>query len=155
MIIAFLTFGIPTMILTLNWNLEEEGSDKLFRVFEQIIFQQYLIGLGEFPLDDWNGPWLWCVLMYFVFSTFLVQITMLNMLIAIMQETFSRVYQKQEVSAAKAKLNFVGELSDQIFTKALNKRKEKSESFIFVVKPIDYEQECQEDNKTMEAIEQL
>jgi len=45
----------------------------------------------------------------FILSTFFVQITMLNMLIAIMGNTFDNVILKKEILATKTKLKLVSE----------------------------------------------
>ena len=53
---------------------------------------QYLLMLGEFDLDGFeNHANLAICYMIFILSTFITQITFLNMLIAIMGDTFDRV----------------------------------------------------------------
>ena len=53
---------------------------------------QYLLMLGEFDLDGFeNHANLTICYMIFILSTFITQITFLNMLIAIMGDTFDRV----------------------------------------------------------------
>ena len=47
----------------------------------------YLLAFGEFDLDDLSFT-EWCL---FIFSTILIQIMLLNLLIAILSETFSTV----------------------------------------------------------------
>ena len=60
--------------------------------FIDSVVNQYLLGLGEFQYDAFasspSGPLIWSL---FLFSTFLTQVTFMNMLIAIMSNTFSRV----------------------------------------------------------------
>ena len=60
--------------------------------FVDSIVNQYLLGLGEFQYDAFasspSGPLIWSL---FLLSTFLTQVTFMNMLIAIMSDTFSRV----------------------------------------------------------------
>lgn len=53
----------------------------------------YLIGLGEFDFDGYNGHENYTNILwyYFFVSTFLLQIIMVNMLIAIMADTFDKV----------------------------------------------------------------
>ena len=67
------------------------------------LFNQYRIILGDFGLMNFNRPteghgddssWItfenWLVMLYFIGATFFTQITILNMLIAIMGSTFDR-----------------------------------------------------------------
>ena len=55
-----------------------------------------MLALGEFTLDPFefhpNSKIVW---IFFLFSTFLTQITFLNMMIAIMGDTFSKVMQNK------------------------------------------------------------
>ena len=53
---------------------------------------QYMLMLGEFVLDGFaNHGFLAICYLIFILSTFITQITFLNMLIAIMGDTFDRV----------------------------------------------------------------
>lgn len=60
--------------------------------FLNVVFNQYMLSLGEFDLDNFEGEGkdalAWTV---FIATTFITQITFLNMLIAIMGDTFARV----------------------------------------------------------------
>ena len=66
---------------------------------------QYMLSLGEFNTDafefDGKDVLVWTI---FIVSTFITQITFLNMLIAIMGDTFDRVSEVKEQSALKEKL---------------------------------------------------
>jgi hypothetical protein len=56
-----------------------------------------MLGLGEFRTDNFgsnpSSSLLWIL---FILATFITQITMLNMLIAIMGDTYSRVSESKE-----------------------------------------------------------
>ena len=60
--------------------------------FIDSVVNQYLLGLGEFQYDAFAsnpaGPLIWSL---FLLSTFLTQVTFMNMLVAIMSDTFARV----------------------------------------------------------------
>ena len=60
--------------------------------FVDSVVNQYLLALGEFQYDAFasspSGPLIWS---FFLLSTYLTQVTFMNMLIAIMSNTFSRV----------------------------------------------------------------
>ena len=61
------------------------------------IMSTYLLSLGEFDFENFgvrggvSNAILWIC---FVFGTFLLQITFMNMLVAIMSEVFNEVYGK-------------------------------------------------------------
>ena len=52
-IVALLTFGLPILLLTLS-RVSDTDNASLFSMLQQTLLTQYLISLGEFPLDDWN-----------------------------------------------------------------------------------------------------
>ena len=47
-----------------------------------------------------------------VLSSFSITVTMLNMLIAIMGDTFARVYSLKDIKSNQAKLRFVSEMEN-------------------------------------------
>ena len=61
------------------------------------VLNQYFLALGEFSTDNFsdqpNSGLAWIL---FVAATFVTQITILNMLIAIMGDTFGRVTEVKE-----------------------------------------------------------
>jgi len=62
----------------------------------------YRISLGDFDTDRYTAhpaaKWIW---IYFFLATLLTQVMFLNMLIAIMGDTFSRVNNQKDVNALK------------------------------------------------------
>jgi len=59
-----------------------------------------MLALGEFNIDNFAGqPHALLCYFFFISATFITQITMLNMLIAIMGDSFSRVMENKEVYA--------------------------------------------------------
>ena len=48
---------------------------------------------------------------FFIGATFMTQVTMLNMLIAIMGDTFGRIIEAKEVNALKTKIDLMKDLS--------------------------------------------
>ena len=81
----------------------EEGNSLLGGEFENgaldAMLNQYLLALGEFGTDNFSaatGKNAGIVWVLFLFATFLTQITVLNMLIAIMGDTFDAVLEKQD-----------------------------------------------------------
>jgi len=76
------------------------------------ILNQYMLALGEFGTDNFsadsgkNSEVVWAL---FVFATFITQLTILNMLIAIMGDTFDAVLEKQEQYAMKEKIRILND----------------------------------------------
>ena len=76
-------------------------------------------------------------------ATLFTQLTMLNMLIAIMGDTFARTIEHRELNSTKTKLELLGDLSSNIYLTETqdNEVGENIERFLFVVTPDDDEQD--------------
>lgn len=96
-------FANVLMILDNNRELEEEKSIEPFTGF--ILFDAlvhaYLTGLGDFAKDNYAISDPVVVWIMFLLATFLVMLVFMNMLIAIMGETFGRITAIQEQSTLK------------------------------------------------------
>lgn len=58
---------------------------------------QYLLLLGEFDLENYdNGPNSILIWIMFILATFMSQIIIFNMLIAIMSDTYAKISEKKE-----------------------------------------------------------
>ena len=94
--VALLLFGLPLSMLNQNrfrYSEDEQIIDEVVRWWlYDIIYNQYLLALGEFvTLDAYTErdvPDKDFVVFVFIAATFFTQITMLNMLIAIMGDVF-------------------------------------------------------------------
>ena len=75
------------------------------------LFNQYLLALGEFGLDSMSAgsPNMVVVVGLFIAATFLTQVTIFNMLIAIMGDTFGKVTEIKEQSGLKEKINILAD----------------------------------------------
>ena len=90
---------------------------------------------GEFPIEDWEEeapPYLWAREIFFFGATMFVMITMLNLLIAILGETFIRVYMKQTTLARKMRLRFLSAIDKFMIPKNL-RSKDSPMTYLFVV----------------------
>ena len=67
---------------------------------------------------------------FFMFATFIVQIVMFNMLIAIMGDTFDKITENRDVNAIKSKLELMSDLVALIGPK---ERTEIKRIFFFIV----------------------
>ena len=85
-------FGTAFYIVNLN---REEDAEIIDATFNSWLFNtfinQYLLSLGEFGLDNFEGNNQFLIFSFFILATFLTQVTVLNMLIAIMGNTFDSV----------------------------------------------------------------
>lgn len=104
-----------------------------------VLLNQYFLALGEFNYDNFtSGPQMVLCYIFFILATFITQLTMLNMLIAIMGDTFSRVYENKEVNATKTKITLMSDLAAMVADDKVDENKKEEENvFLFVVSPDD------------------
>jgi len=146
MIMMMFAFGTATYILQLNRIYGGSGEDELlFRyqagdyMYYSSIINQYLIVLGDFEgmnLNNKNEVGEAMATIFFTLSTFLSQITILNMLIAIMGDTFSKHTEEQDVKSKQQKLLLLSEYIDIVEfyqNRCLKFQKNKNPLFVYVV----------------------
>ena len=108
-----------------------------------MLINQYLLALGEFNLDNFeSGSQTGLCYLFFIMATLFTQVTMLNMMIAIMGDTFARTIENRDLNSTKTKLELLGDLSANIHqSEARNSSEveEKIERFLFVVTTDDDE----------------
>ena len=96
------------------------------------IIYAYMLSLGEFDTEGFAGNnelLLWAI---FIGATFLLQITFLNMLIAIMGNTFDRVMEAKQQSEMRERIAILAD-----FRLVLRRLFHQSDDFqyIFVISP--------------------
>ena len=137
--VTLLTFGIPMVLLNLNRSEDNAIIDPVFGFWLlDLVMNQYLLALGEFNMDAFSdNPQSALCYIFFILATFITQLTMLNMLIAIMGDTFGRVMENAEVNGTKTKLDLMSDLASIIGT---NKSVASNEGdYLFMVTPDDDE----------------
>jgi len=102
---------------------------------------QYLLALGEFSTDNFsivtdektdvdemmpNATLNW---FFFILATFITQITIMNMLIAIMGDTFGKVTEIKEQSALREKIKILADFVDIVSLE------NKQSSYVYAMKP--------------------
>ena len=112
LIILFITlvmFGMPMALLNLNRDDQSLIVENEFEFWGvNMILNQYKIVLSAYNYENFkNKPQAEMCYIFFIMSTFITQVTMLNMLIAIMEDTFERVIENKEVNATKTKLSLL------------------------------------------------
>ena len=145
LIISLLMFGIPMIMLNISRTEELALVDQKFSNWiPNMLINQYLLALGEFNLDNFeSGSQAGLCYLFFVFATLFTQVTMLNMLIAIMGDTFARTMENRDLNSTKTKLELLGDLSANIYQSTTHGHEEDRpvERFLFVVTPDEDEQD--------------
>ena len=77
--------------------------------FANAVIYSYKLSLGEFDTDNFEGQHEAVLWLIFASATFLLQITFLNMLIAIMANTFEDVMSEKDQSAMNEKINILND----------------------------------------------
>ena len=110
LIIALMSFA--NVIFILNLNREENGcgdSEECGPIYENLVgvppidalIHSYLTGLGEFGKDNYSMENAWTVWVMFILATLIVQLVFMNLLIAIMGDSFSRINEIMDQSTLK------------------------------------------------------
>ena len=111
--VALLQCGVPLSLLGLSRQDETESliEENFGFWIIDAIYDQYLLSLGEFQtLKAYSsGSDSSLVLIIFTFATFFTSVTMLNMIIAIMGDSFANFIEYREVNGIKTKLAILGE----------------------------------------------
>ena len=119
-------------ILNMNRTDEDQVIKDPFAFWlPNVMINQYMLALGEFEFDGFEeGSQATFCYVLFILATFFSQITQLNMLIAIMSNTFEKVMENRELHAIQTKLELMGELSSNIHEDTDDKKR-----FLYVVTP--------------------
>ena len=124
-------------MLQLNHSMSAEG-DIISPVFDVYIIDsalnQYLLMLGEFHMDGFqdHSNLILCYLI-FLASTFITQITFLNMLVAIMGDTFERVISQRPTFSLKNKLDLMGDMKPIIEVISPKKKIDEQGHYLYVI----------------------
>ena len=107
-------------MLQLNRTEENAIIDEVFGIWIlDTLYNQYMLSLGEFSIDNFDdNPQTFLCYCIFLLATFITQITFLNMLIALMGDTFGRVIESKERFGLQTKLEIMGDYTAVILGKA-------------------------------------
>ena len=116
-LVALFLFGLPFSMLNQNRYryIEDEQivNESLYMWLEDVIINQYLLALGEFAtLDAYSEGSVNdkdIIYLMFVCATFFTQVTILNMLIAIMSDVFERESDLSSTKETKIKLQILAD----------------------------------------------
>ena len=110
---TLMMFGVPLVMLDANSNDEKEIIEGTFNFWiADLVYNQYMLSLGEFGLDNFGDhPQAILAYLFFVASTAISSLTMLNMLIAIMGDSYAKVVENRQINSTKMKLKILGDMS--------------------------------------------
>ena len=136
-IVILLYSGCAMFMLQLNAAFGEENYI-IHPVSENFLadsfLNQYLLMLGEFYTDGFkahaNTGLLWVL---FISMTFISQLTFLNMLIAIMGDTFDRVMEQRPTYSLKNRLKLMASMKSIIERQA---KEDETKVFLYVIEPV-------------------
>ena len=117
MTIWYMLFGTAFYLLNLSRNNDTSFVPNIFGFWVFDAFESmYELGLGEFQLDGYQAIDTQIAMLYTLFflATFFIQIVFLNMLIAIMGDTFGRETENQDLNARITKLDIMTDYVDLI-----------------------------------------
>ena len=143
--VALVGFGLPMSMLDMN---RSEDTHLIIPIFGwwfiDALYNQYLLSLGEFSsLDSAEGnPQAQLVLSFFVAATFFSSVTMLNMLIAIMGDSFDYAQENKERFSTQTKLDI---LSTQAPALRQKENFDEEKVFMIIVRPDDDEGDLEDD----------
>ena len=116
-LVIMVIFGSVMYTLNLNRDAGKESlyDDEIFSdTYSNVLFSQFIQSLGEFNLDNFSKAteddsgldWS-----FFIVSTLFVNLVIFNSIIAIMGDTFDRVYENKQQSILMLKIQVLGEYS--------------------------------------------
>ena len=115
--VSLLIFGMPMNMLSHNRDDEETLVDDSFGYWLlDTIYNQYLISLGDAEQKDnfKKGMQTDLVLTFYLLAVSFMQVVMLNMLIAIMGDTFGNATELKEVNTIRSRLQILGDFAELI-----------------------------------------
>lgn len=134
-VIILLAFGNFFMIINQNMKGRPDGAVYIteylgIRPVDALI-SAYFMGLGDFAYDGYSlGPNKYSAWGMFLLATFLTCVVFMNMLIAIMGETFGAVTEKAEQNGLKEQISLI---NDHVWLLDL-KKTFKNQKYLIIVK---------------------
>ena len=111
-LVALFMIGVPMYILQLNRGPDNAIVEETFGNFWLLnaVYNQYMLALGEFTIDAFDGePQVYLCYAMFLGATFFTQITFLNMLIALMGDTYGKVMEAKETYQLLTQRSIMGD----------------------------------------------
>lgn len=109
-ILANFAFANAWFVLNASYENNGEVESVAGEKWWQVIIYTYLTGLGEFGTDGFDGnEYQFLLWLYFIICTVLIQLVLLNTLIAIMGDTFDRVQESKDAAFLREICSLISE----------------------------------------------
>jgi hypothetical protein len=125
-VIVLITFGLPIFVFSMDSYGVDSDDQLIIKAipesrFLNTVIHMYMLALGEFEtMTQYRGENPRRIWGLFVVSTFVVQITFLNVLIAIMGDVYQKVMSNRKQARLREKMqiyaDYVDYLDDKNFT---------------------------------------
>ena len=101
--------------------------------YPNAVIHLYRMSLGDFETDGYAGNNQAVIWFIFLSATFMLQIVFLNMLIAIMGDTFSRVRERKDQQSLRERISILADFRNVV--RALKLDNDAEFEYLFVVTP--------------------
>ena len=92
-----------------------------------------MLGLGEFGFTGrFSGENAWAFWIFFCLATFITQVIIFNMLIAVMSDTYDKVSERKDQATLQEKIRI---LADYVWVAGLARNLEGGSNYIFSARP--------------------
>ena len=137
-ILAMVSFGVPLMILQLN---SPEGSDLIESEFNSspvnMFLSQYILLLGNWEVEAYaDNPNTALCYIFFFLATLSLQIMLMNMLIAIMTDSYEKVIENKSINGIMTKLELMSDIVDKSANEATSQPGNEHQCLVLVT-PVD------------------
>ena len=137
-ILAMVSFGVPLMILQLN---SPEGSDLIESEFNSspvnMFLSQYILLLGNWEVEAYaDNPNTALCYIFFFLATLSLQIMLMNMLIAIMTDSYEKVIENKSINGIMTKLELMSDIVDKSANEATSQSGNEHQCLVLVT-PVD------------------
>ena len=116
LMVLIIILAFANFFLIINLNMAGREDEQVYvntylgNDFIDSVISSYFMGLGEFAYDGYSsGPNKYSAWFMFLLATFLTCVVFMNMLIAIMGETFGAVTEKSEQSGLNEQINLIND----------------------------------------------
>ena len=142
-VMSLAMFGFPMMFL----NFDRSDDDELVasvsgHFFLDSILSQHVQSLNGFETENFTNSATalstGISVVLFLLATLFTQVTMLNMLIALMGDTFERVTENRPIEATRTKVEYMAQFD--FFLRTWNTDEERKQRFLFEITPKDTEE---------------
>ena len=112
-----------------------------------VFFREMIGDLNDFDDISQEVDYLWVLYFFFFTATILLTIAMLNLLIAIISDTFSKVKNAEELTKIWERWNIITEIDEILFEKNKNNKLTAKKYLLFLSNDCHFKKEITEINE--------